>query len=167
MATYIETPKKKCEICLKEFSRRPRCGLRIWETAEFCSRECRNKRTFPPESRIRMTDALVKNRMDRTGMKPWNWIENRSLIKIGDRSFHDPRYKQWHKAVKDRDGWKCKISNMDCSEKLEAHHILSWSKFPELRYEINNGITLCHFHHPRKRVDEIKLSNFFQSLVVA
>jgi len=57
--------------------------------------------------------------------------------------------KAWIKSVKLRDGHKCKIGNKDCSGKLEAHHILSWSEYPELRYQINNGITLCHFHHPR------------------
>jgi len=32
-------------------------------------------------------------------------------------------------------------------------------------YEVNNGITLCHFHHPRKRKDEIKLSPYFMELI--
>ena len=35
-----------------------------------------------------------------------------------------------------------------------------------LRYSINNGITLCHFHHPRKWEDEIKLVQTFQGLVM-
>ncbi len=40
-----------------------------------------------------------------------------------------------------------------------------WREYPELRYNINNGITLCHAHHPRKREEEAKLSPFFQQLV--
>jgi len=64
-------------------------------------------------------------------------------------------------AVKGRDGWKCKIANADCDGKIEAHHILSWRDYPELRYQPNNGITLCHAHHPRKRVDEAKLLPYF------
>lgn len=97
---------------------------------------------------------------------PWNFIQDRTKV-IGrhNRNFHDSSYKGWRKAVKDRDGWKCKISDCNCNGKLVAHHILPWSKFPELRYEVNNGITLCHFHHPRKRNDEMSLSPFFQSLV--
>lgn len=121
---------------------------------------------FSSKHRAKVVAGLLKNpyRFPK-GVKPWNWKEDRSLIKLGDRNFHDPLYKQWHMAIKNRDGWKCRISNGDCSGKLEAHHILPWSKFLALRYEVNNGIALCHFHHPRKREDEMKLSPFFQSLV--
>lgn len=61
--------------------------------------------------------------------------------------------------------WKCKINNKDCEGQLEAHHILPWRDHPELRYETNNGITLCHRHHPRKRKEEISFSTFFQELI--
>lgn len=171
MATYIKTPSKICLICSKQFSRPPRCGLKIFEKAKYCSIPCRSKQVFSLESRKRKAESYMKNpnRYYRfpKGVKPWNWKEDRSQIKVGDRQLHDPRYKEWHKAVKNRDGWKCKISNGDCSGRLEAHHILPWSSHPELRYEVNNGIALCHFHHPRKRADEMKLSPFFQSLVAS
>lgn len=60
-----------------------------------------------------------------------------------------------------------KINNKDCEGKLEAHHILSWKDYPELRYDINNGITLCHAHHPKKRAEEKRLSPYFMELVSA
>lgn len=89
------------------------------------------------------------------------------LIPIEDRKHaYDRDYKDWMLAVKNRDGWKCKMSNVDCSGRLEAHHILSYSEHAKLRYEINNGITLCVFHHPRKRSEEARLSPYFQSLLV-
>lgn len=110
---------------------------------------------------------LGKKRPDFTGENNPKWIKDRSKVKVGDRSLNDPLQKGWRKAVKDRDGWKCQIANMNCCGKLEAHHILPWSKFPELRYQINNGITLCHAHHPRKMDDVVKLSPYFQSLVAS
>ncbi len=58
-----------------------------------------------------------------------------------------------------------RMSNQDCDERMEAHHILGWVSYPELRYEINNGITLCHAHHPRKRALEKELAPIFQELV--
>lgn len=30
--------------------------------------------------------------------------------------------------------------------KVVAHHILPWKDYIELRHEVNNGITLCHYH---------------------
>lgn len=93
------------------------------------------------------------------------WIADRTKIKRNDRNMHDPLYKQWHKSVKDRDGWKCRIADKQCDGRVEAHHILRWSDFPELRYVVNNGITLCHFHHPRGRLAENEMRVTLQTLI--
>lgn len=101
-----------------------------------------------------------------TGEKHYLWVKDRSLLKDDHRDRNGQLHKEWSKQVKNRDGWKCRISNGNCSGHVVAHHILSWRDYPELHYEINNGITLCQVHHPRKREQEAKLSPFFQSLVV-
>lgn len=95
------------------------------------------------------------------------WIEDRSKLKVGKDRAYDNAYRYWMISVKRRDNHKCKIANPDCKGRLEAHHILSWRDHPELRYQTNNGITLCHFHHPKKRMDEEKLSPYFQELVAS
>lgn len=98
------------------------------------------------------------------GTKSPHWIEDRTqLAKRQERN--DMAYKEWKRQVWIRDNYKCKMRNCDCKGKIIAHHILGWSFFPELRYEVNNGITLCQFHHPLKRNDEKKLSPYFQELV--
>lgn len=53
---------------------------------------------------------------------------------------------EWSKAVKERDG-KC----MECGreEDLHAHHIKPKSTHPELKLDIENGITLCYGCHKR------------------
>lgn len=93
------------------------------------------------------------------------WIKDRSLIKVGDRDLHDPLTKQWRQQVKIRDNFTCRIADIKCNGRLEVHHILRWSEFPELRYQVNNGITLCHAHHPRKIAEEKRLIPTFQELV--
>lgn len=75
------------------------------------------------------------------------------------------RYKIWRKDVYQRDNWKCRIGDKNCSGRIIAHHILGWASYPELRYEVNNGITLCLAHHPLKRAEEKRLSPFFMDLV--
>lgn len=67
--------------------------------------------------------------------------------------------------VYSRDGFKCRIDNESCGGRIEAHHILGWKDYPDLRYESKNGITLCHAHHPRKRAEEKRLAPVFQELV--
>lgn len=54
-------------------------------------------------------------------------------------------YRTWVGAVKYRDGLKCRR----CGSKrnLEAHHIKSVSKHPEVSTNLNNGITLCNACH--------------------
>lgn len=107
---------------------------------------------------------------DRMGENNPSWVQDRTkLQRYGDAN-KDRRsymYAEWRKRVWLRDNFACKIANPDCSGGLEAHHILGYTEFPELRYELNNGITLCHAHHPRKRAEEKRLSPYFQELVSA
>src|SRR3990167_6794249 len=99
-----------------------------------------------------------------TGKNHYLWIEDRNLLKKSDTR-RTTAYSEWRINVYKRDKFKCRIADNNCKGRIEAHHILSWKNYPELRYEINNGITLCRFHHPRKRADEINLSPYFQELV--
>jgi len=94
------------------------------------------------------------------------YIEDRTQLKRSNRR-GDPAYVEWRRAVLTRDGFQCKIDNEDCDETLEVHHSLRWADYPDLRYEINNGITLCHAHHPRKRAEEKRLEPEFQAIVTA
>jgi len=59
-----------------------------------------------------------------------------------------PENYEWKKAVFDRDDDTCKKCSVR-GGKLEAHHILPWARFPELRFEVENGITLCRSCHKR------------------
>jgi len=101
---------------------------------------------------------------NQSGENHFRWILDRTkLAKQEERNGN--RHKEWSKTVKNRDSWRCKINNQDCFGKVIAHHILPWAKFPELRYEVNNGITLCKFHHPRRRAEEVASIPVFQGLV--
>lgn len=99
----------------------------------------------------------------------WNWIEDRNKLKTkeGSEERRSTRYKEWRKKVVERDAWKCKINNKDCKGRLEIHHILGFTEHKELKYEVNNGITLCHFHHPRKINDEMRMIPVFQDIVLS
>jgi len=102
------------------------------------------------------------------GKKNWRWVKDRTkLQKYGDdnKDRRSSAYRNWRMQIWLRDNFKCKIANQDCNGKIEAHHILGYTEYAELRYEINNGITLCHAHHPRERAKEKRLVPIFQGLV--
>lgn len=98
------------------------------------------------------------------GEKNANWIADRSKLKKFNRQVGSNHF-DWVKACKERDGKKCKLRNKGCSGQLEVHHIFRFSEYPDLRYELSNGITLCHFHHPRKKASEEEMRELFIKLI--
>lgn len=60
-------------------------------------------------------------------------------------------YRQWRDAVFAKDNWTC----TKCGQRngngvevyIEAHHIKPYTKYPDLRFNVNNGITLCKKCH--------------------
>lgn len=105
---------------------------------------------------------------ERTGSNHPNWIQDRTQLQRYADANKDRRssaYRFWRKQVWERDNYKCRIDNSVCNGRLEAHHILGYTEHVELRYEINNGITLCHAHHPKGRAEEKRLVPTFKELV--
>jgi|TARA_B100001971_G_C18162887_1_gene522462 hypothetical protein len=57
-----------------------------------------------------------------------------------------PEYVEWRTKVYKRDDYTCQ----KCGQvgfKLNAHHIKSWTYYPEHRYDLDNGVTLCYRCH--------------------
>jgi len=81
------------------------------------------------------------------------WAENKEkhprykdglgAVRGGERRFDMGRlqYRLWRESVFERDNWKC----VQCGRggKVCADHIKAYSQYPELRYEVSNGRTLC------------------------
>lgn len=150
----------------------PQCGIDFTTDCfqpkkKFCSQSCNT--SSRPEMNLANLQNIDKEKQRqsvklRIGEKHPLWIKDRTLVKL-DSERGGPLHKQWSKNVKMRDGWKCKIGNNYCMGRMESHHIFSWKEYPELRYEVSNGITLCHYHHPRKKEDEIRFIPYFQKLL--
>ncbi|KYK25696.1 hypothetical protein AYK26_07710 [Euryarchaeota archaeon SM23-78] len=56
------------------------------------------------------------------------------------------KYYEWRRNIFIRDKFMCQ----ECGKKhiyIEAHHIKDFVNYPELRFDINNGLTLCRECH--------------------
>jgi len=62
-----------------------------------------------------------------------------------------PEYRSWRKQVFGRDKYTCQCCGAKNGNgkfiRLEAHHIFNWGKYPDKRFDVNNGITLCQQCH--------------------
>jgi 5-methylcytosine-specific restriction endonuclease McrA len=72
-----------------------------------------------------------------------NWKGGGSLQDDRNR----PEYRDWRQAVFERDGFACQKCGDSQGGNLRAHHIQSFAEHPELRFEVSNGLTLCHDCH--------------------
>ena len=93
---------------------------------------------MPEKSKKLISQSLL----GRVGVLARNWRGGIS----GERSVTSPRYEKWRMSVFERDNWTCQGCGIrGCY--LEAHHVKSWSKYSELRFDVENGVALCKDCH--------------------
>ena len=66
-------------------------------------------------------------------------------------------YKLWRESVFKRDNFTCIFCGDNTGNNLEADHIKPFSQYPELRFAIDNGRTLCHDCHTKTNTYGSKL----------
>lgn len=154
-------PKKSgiCKNCGCEFV------VPITSNRQYCSRQCANTSI---EKQEQASDQIIER---------WGDPQKREVLMIAIRKRSDspewksaahfqkgelhPRYngnhkaraesgryeyKKWHAEVLKKDNYTCQ----KCGKRggrLQSHHIKEWAKFPELRFDVNNGIAVCEDCH--------------------
>lgn len=113
-------------------------------------------KSMSPEQRFKISTAhrgLKKPWAAETGRKQAlkqlgenhpNWKGGTSrAYKTG---YYSVEYKAWRRTVMIRDQFTCQ----NCGAKetwLTVHHIKSFAHYPDLRYDVDNGRTLCEYCH--------------------
>lgn len=114
---------KKCKNCNNIFKAR-------LKNITFCTKDC----------------FIIYKKNNSKGVNNPNWkggVGNEN--KLFRRS---DEYKEWRSLVFKRDNFTCQ----DCKQVggvLHAHHIKSYKDYPNLRIDVNNGLTLCYECHKK------------------
>ncbi len=106
--------------------------------------------------KIRKSKYCSKNCMDeaakqKTGVLSSNWEGGKTDEKRRIRS--SAAWGEWRDAVFERDGYTCQICGSKNDKdneriiKLHPHHIKTFAEYPELRFDVDNGQTLCSDCH--------------------
>ena len=99
---------------------------------------------------LRSEEVREKARTTHSGEGHWNWIKDRSKLKKSRFNCSERLggIKFWRTSVFKRDNYTCQ----HCGQyggKLNAHHIKPWKDYKELRFDIDNGATLCEKDHKK------------------
>ena len=109
-----------------------------------------------------------KTRPDISGENHYLWIIDRTEANELARLRTTLEYKVWRESVFKRDNFTCQICLVRSGKHkrivLNADHIKRFSDYPELRFTISNGRTLCKACHlkqdthgrPKKKLKELE-----------
>lgn len=93
----------------------------------------------PEDVRRKISETRVQKGIAKGQRNP-NWRHGNTKPRKAEMS--TTRYKAWRQQVLVRDDYMCVLCGQrGCA--LNADHIKPWAYFPDLRYDVTNGRTLC------------------------
>ena len=118
----------------------------------------------PPSQKGKIGYWKNKKRPDVSGKNHYGWKGGITPLSIAIRKGLE--HKEWTLKVFQADGFRCQMPDCPQTERyLNAHHIKTFSKYPGLRFKVNNGITLCRDCHRKIRGKEEKYEKLFTEII--
>lgn len=146
---------KKLSLEHIEKLKKSKLGIPAWNKGIKMSKEHieKNRESHKGIIHSKETRKKMSESQKRIGNRPPVLIgENNPFWKGGITPIHlkirnSLEYKLWRKSVFERDNYTCIWCGDNKGGNLEADHIKPFSMFPELRFAIDNGRTLCRECH--------------------
>lgn len=140
----------KCVACKSSFRVKP-----SWvKERKFCTKKC--KYSSPQwrdlQRKIwtgRKHSSTTKEKLRQLNLGKWK-ADRSPLWKGGKKNY-------WRSEVLRRDSFKCQECGNDDIRVLNADHIKSKAVYPELQFDLTNGITLCANCHAIKTLEDTEL----------
>ena len=136
---------KKDRIFRREVQRKNAIGrVHSAEARAKIAAKAKGRRTSDA-AKAKQFETKRRNGSIRRGERHYKWKGGRPWER-----FKKPEYLAWRNAVLEHDGYVCQGCRRQCKKYehgLAAHHIQPYAKYPALRYEVSNGITLCRQCH--------------------
>lgn len=170
--------EKECCVCGATFTKGPSCSIKRWKSKRrFCSVRCKgiasqgstphNKAAIAKwciicgakfeVSPYRAVTAQFCSRscLGRTKVndKAPNW--RGGITPINFRIRNSEEYKKWRMTVFQRDNFTCQMCGAR-GVRLQADHKKLFSAFPKLRFDSDNGQSLCEPCHLSKTRKDLK-----------
>lgn len=157
----VKKIERSCETCDGIFYVYP-SDLK-YNACRFCSRACTKpmySKLFKGNKTARghtpwnkgLTGVKTGKKGPRPHVRPWNYKHGDNTTRTR-KDMTTWEYRSWRSKVFARDNYTCQICEQ-YSGALHADHIKKWSDNEKLRYNVDNGRTLCvpcHYYITFKR----------------
>lgn len=112
---------------------------------------------FPPAKRLAFYEAIARYSL--YGEEPKLSGQMSAVFKLvrpsldaeirrSEEGRRSAEYQQWRSSVFVRDNFTCSACGSR-GVKLNAHHIKRYCDYPDLRFDVDNGVTLCEECHKK------------------
>lgn len=135
--------------------------MKKFEIPSFSPSEAMNIYLYEKDGikKFRETQSTMENRIKSSCRQHGIKIEDFNGFSTTEQHMarNNTYYKEWVRKVFERDNYTCQC----CGKRggnLNAHHLYNFSEYPDLRYDVSNGITFC------ERCHLISFPNSFHSI---